>query len=229
MCCAASISTKWTRTRSPVFDRLFGKAKPLAKIVQQYELVRNQIDQISNALERHKTQLLTDITTLDRLYDANLDYFHTGTVQAGEDDCRRWTRRNLPALEREGSRQRRTWFRLSAYATYAPPPATIWSSGSRPQTDRLKSPCRVCPASDWCRRTTKPDWRRRKNQSTLVGAVPLWRQQLAQAITILPLGGPQNRQATSDLTNELLEANADNLRQTLNSCRDRARRVRHQR
>ena len=26
------------------FARLFGKAKPLAKIVQQYELVRNQIE-----------------------------------------------------------------------------------------------------------------------------------------------------------------------------------------
>ena len=47
------------------FTRLLGKAKPLAKIVQQYETVRNQIDDISDALERHKTQLLTDITALD--------------------------------------------------------------------------------------------------------------------------------------------------------------------
>ncbi|MEI2619574.1 MAG: toxic anion resistance protein [Candidatus Nanopelagicales bacterium] len=59
------------------FAKLFGAAKPLVKIVQQYETVRNQIDGISDALERHKTQLLTDIASLDRLYTANLDYFHT--------------------------------------------------------------------------------------------------------------------------------------------------------
>ncbi|MDV7401935.1 toxic anion resistance protein, partial [Arthrospira platensis SPKY1] len=72
------------------FARLLGKAKPLAKIVQQYELVRNQIDDISNALERHKTQLLTDIASLDRLYTANLDYFHTLElyIQAGEEKLR---------------------------------------------------------------------------------------------------------------------------------------------
>ncbi len=59
------------------FSRLLGKAKPVVKFLQQYEEVRKQIDGITDKLEIHKTTLLKDITALDRLYAANLDYFHT--------------------------------------------------------------------------------------------------------------------------------------------------------
>ena len=85
------------------FARLFNKAKPLVKIIQQYETVRNQIDTISDSLERHKTQLLTDVATLDRLYDANLDYFHTLElyIAAGEAKLQQVDAEELPALERE--------------------------------------------------------------------------------------------------------------------------------
>ncbi len=58
------------------FARLFGRAKPIVKFLQRYEGVRKQIDKISNELDSHKTKLLTDITSLDRLYEANLQYFH---------------------------------------------------------------------------------------------------------------------------------------------------------
>ncbi len=72
------------------FDRLMGKAKPVVKFLQQYEEVRKQIDTITDKLERHKTDLLTDITSLDRLYQANLDYFHTleDYIAAGEEKLR---------------------------------------------------------------------------------------------------------------------------------------------
>jgi len=53
-----------------------------------------------------------------------------------------------------------------------------------------------------------------KINSTLVNTVPLWRQQLAQAITIYRSGqAAETVKAASDLTNELLAANAENLRQ----------------
>ncbi|MGZ8959748.1 MAG: toxic anion resistance protein, partial [Methylosarcina sp.] len=60
-----------------IFDRMLGRAKPVVKFLQQYEEVRKQIDTITDKLERHKTHLLTDIVSLDKLYQANLDYFHT--------------------------------------------------------------------------------------------------------------------------------------------------------
>ncbi|MEZ5824610.1 MAG: toxic anion resistance protein [Geminicoccaceae bacterium] len=52
-----------------------------------------------------------------------------------------------------------------------------------------------------------------KINSTLANTVPLWRQQLAQAITIYRSGQATDAvQAATDLTNELLKSNADNLR-----------------
>ena len=71
-----------------------------------------------------------------------------------------------------------------------------------------------------------------KINSTLVNTVPLWETQLAQAVTI-----HRGREAAgvvkeaSDLTNELLRKNAENLR-TANARdpdRARARRLRHRR
>jgi hypothetical protein len=53
-----------------------------------------------------------------------------------------------------------------------------------------------------------------KINSTLVNTVPLWRQQLAQAITIYRSGqAAETVKAATDLTNQLLTANAENLRQ----------------
>ena len=52
-----------------------------------------------------------------------------------------------------------------------------------------------------------------KINSTLVNTVPLWRQQLAQAVTIFRSAeAAKSVRAASDLTNDLLEKNAENLR-----------------
>lgn len=85
------------------FERLLGKATPVVKFLQKYEEVRKQIDLISVEMETHKTQLLTDITSLDRLYDANLDYFHTLElyIAAGEERLRQLDEKVIPAREQE--------------------------------------------------------------------------------------------------------------------------------
>lgn len=52
-----------------------------------------------------------------------------------------------------------------------------------------------------------------KISSTLVNTVPLWRQQLAQAVTIYrSQQAADTVKAAADLTNELLEKNAENLK-----------------
>ncbi len=53
-----------------------------------------------------------------------------------------------------------------------------------------------------------------KINSTLINTIPLWRQQLAQAITIFRSNkAADTLKAATDLTNDLLEANAENLNQ----------------
>jgi uncharacterized protein YaaN involved in tellurite resistance len=194
------------------FARLLGKAKPLAKIVQQYELVRNQIDDISDALERHKTQLLTDIASLDRLYTANLDYFHTLElyIQAGEEKLRQVDAEELPALERE----------VTASGEMVKAQQLRDLRASRDDLERrvhdLKLTRQVTMQSLPSIRLVQENDKGLigKINSTLVNTVPLWRQQLAQAITIYRSGqAAETVKAATDLTNQLLEANADNLRQ----------------
>ncbi|HRX70872.1 MAG TPA: toxic anion resistance protein [Candidatus Competibacteraceae bacterium] len=193
------------------FARLFGKITPLAKVVQEYETVRNEIDQISNSLERHKTQLLTDITALDRLYDANLDYFHTLElyITAGEEKLRQADAEELPALERE----------VAAGEDMVKAQQLRDLRSARDDLERrvhdLKLTRQVTMQGLPSIRLVQENDKSLINKinSTLVNTVPLWRQQLAQAITIYRSGqAAKTLKAASDLTNELLASNAENLR-----------------
>ncbi|MBK8185214.1 MAG: toxic anion resistance protein [Candidatus Competibacteraceae bacterium] len=194
------------------FKRLFNKAKPLVKIVQQYETVRNQIDTISDSLERHKTQLLTDVAMLDRLYDANLDYFHTLElyIAAGDAKLQQVDAEVLPAMERE----------VAAGEDMVKAQSLRDLRASRDDLERrvydLKLTRQVTMQSLPSIRLVQENDKGLINKinSTLVNTVPLWRQQLAQAITIYRSGeAAKTVKAATDLTNDLLKSNADNLRQ----------------
>lgn len=195
-----------------VLSRLLGKTKPLVKIIQRYETVRNQIDDISDALERHKTQLLTDIASLDRLYNANLDYFHTLElyIAAGETKLQQVDSELLPALEREVAGHDDTLKAQTLRDLRA----------SRDDLERrvydLKLTRQVTMQSLPSIRLVQENDKGliSKINSTLVNTVPLWRQQLAQAITLYRSDqAAKTVKAATDLTNELLKSNAENLRQ----------------
>jgi len=83
------------------WQKLFGVTKPLVKFIQEYETVRDQIDNISNSLEKHKSQLMTDIVSLDKLYDANLDYFRKLElyIKAGETKLEELNEKIVPEYE----------------------------------------------------------------------------------------------------------------------------------
>jgi uncharacterized protein YaaN involved in tellurite resistance len=59
-----------------------------------------------------------------------------------------------------------------------------------------------------------------KIASTLVNTIPLWRQQLATAVTIFRSGeAAKTVKAATDLTNDLLSANAENLKMATSEAR----------
>jgi uncharacterized protein YaaN involved in tellurite resistance len=195
-----------------VLDRLLGRAKPVARFLQQYEEVRKQIDGISDQLERHKTQLLTDVTSLDRLYAATLDYFRELElyIGAGTERLRRLDEEEIPALvARAGSSEEV----LDAQAL----------RDLRAARDELERRVHDLRLTRQVTMQALPSIRLvqendkgliNKIGSTLVNTVPLWRQQLAQAVTIFRSGEAAGTlKSASDLTNELLEANARNLKQ----------------
>lgn len=195
-----------------VLDRLLGKARPVARFVQRYEEVRDQIDAIGDDLERHKTELLTDVVSLDRLYAANLDYFHEleRYIVAGEEKLRRLDEEIIPVKERE----------VSTSEAMIDAQQLRDLRANRDVLERrvhdLKLTRQVTMQSLPSIRLVQENNKGLINKiiSTTANTLPLWRQQLAQALTI-----HRSREAAgsirsaSDLTNELLKANAENLKQ----------------
>jgi uncharacterized protein YaaN involved in tellurite resistance len=192
-------------------SRLMGKRRDAVNLIQRYDEVSDQIERITDDLERHKTELMVDIEALDRLYAANLDYFHTleRYISAGETRLAELDEQRIPALAEEAQRDGET---LTAQRL----------RDLRSLRDDLERRVHDLRLTRQVTMQSLPSLRLvqendkglvGKITSTLVNTVPLWRQQLAQAVTIQrsrDAAGTIN--AASDLTNDLLRANAENLR-----------------
>lgn len=193
------------------FARLLGKAKPVVKFIQQYEEVRKQIDGITDKLEKHKSSLLTDIVSLDRLYQANLEYFHTleDYIAAGDEKLRELDSAVIPELS-------------SAAETSQDVLTAQNLRDLRAARDDLERRVHDLRLTRQVAMQSLPSIRLvqendkglvNKISSTIVNTIPLWRQQLATAVTIFRSSqAAETVKAATDLTNELLAANAENLK-----------------
>lgn len=191
--------------------RIFGGVTPVAKFIQQYEGVRRQVDTVTDDLEKHKTLLLRDIKSLDKLYSANLDYFHNleAYIVAGEQKLKHIDDEMIPAAEVTAE---------AADDVLQAQELRDLRSG-RDDLERRIHDLRLTrqvamqglPSIRLIQENDKGLVN--KINSTLVNTVPLWRQQLAQAVTIFRSAeAAKSVKAASDLTNELLEKNSENLR-----------------
>jgi len=193
-------------------EKIFGWGKPVAKFLQRYEEVRDQIDRIGDELEHHKTRLMTDIASLDRLYEANLDYFHTlaDYIAAGEEVLKRADEDMIPALHKEAE--------ASGDVLKAQELRDLRSA--RDDLERRVHDLRLTrqvamqglPSIRLVQENDKSLLT--KINSTMANTIPLWRQQLAQAVTIHRSNqASKTLKNATDLTNELLTSNAENLKQ----------------
>jgi len=192
------------------FGRLMGSANPIARFVQQYEEVRKQIDSVSNRLDTHKNKLMEDIVKLDRLYDANLAYFHTlaDYIAAGEEMLRRLDGEIIPSLAKaaEGADMLRAQELRDMRAMRDDLERRVHDLKLTRQIAMQSLPSiRLVQENDKSLVT--------KINSTMANTIPLWKQQLAQAVTIYRASeAAKTVKEATDLTNELLRKNADTLR-----------------
>lgn len=193
------------------FGKLLGKTKPVVKFIQQYEEVRKQIDGITDKLEKHKTKLLTDVASLDRLYQANLEYFHAleDYIAAGDEKLRELDEVIIPqqaaAVEAD----------LDMLAAQSLRDLRSSRDDLERRIHDLRLTRQVAMQSLPSIRLVQENDKGLVNKinSTIVNTIPLWRQQLATAVTIFRSSeAAQTVKAASDLTNELLAANAENLK-----------------
>ncbi len=194
------------------FARLFGKAKPVAEFLSKYDDVRKQINTITDHMESHKTQLLTDVISLDKLYEANLDYFHKLElyIAAGEEKLRMMNEVEIPAMEQEAVTDAENMLAAQALRDIR---------SARDDLERrvhdLRLTRQVAMQSLPSIRLVQENDKTLINKinSTLINTVPLWKNQLAQAVTIFRMSdAAETVKRASDLTNDLLESNATNLR-----------------
>jgi len=193
------------------FAKLFGGTKPLVKFMQGYEEVRDQIDLIANNLEEHRSKLLKDVVSLDKLYEANLEYFRKLElyIEAGEIKKKELEEKILPEYEeRAKSGDMLAIQELKEMRGFA---------------DDLERRIHDLRLSRQVTMQSLPSIRLiqendksliNKISSTLVNTIPLWRNQLAQTVTIFRSHeSAKALKDAADLTNELLEKNAEGLRE----------------
>ena len=198
-------------TPMPWYKKLFGAPSSLVKFLEGYEEVRDQIDMVANDLEKHKSQLMKDVVSLDKLYEANLDYFRGLElyIKAGEEKLKEIDDTVIPEyVSKAETKEMMTIQDLKEVR------------GFRDDLDRkvydLKLSRQVAMQSLPSIRLVQENDKSLINKitSTLVNTVPLWRNQLAQTITIFRShDAAKSIKEASDLTNDLLEKNADGLRE----------------
>ncbi len=193
------------------WQKMFGVTKPLVKFIQEYETVRDQIDMISNNLEKHKSQLMRDVLSLDKLYGANLDYFRKLEIyiKAGDTKLEELEEKIIPDFEAKA--EDKEMLAIQDVKEIR---------GFRDELERRVHDLRL---SRQVTMQSLPSIRLiqendksliSKITSTLVNTVPLWRNQLAQTVTIFRSHDTAIAvKEAADLTNELLEKNAEGLRE----------------
>jgi uncharacterized protein YaaN involved in tellurite resistance len=195
------------------WQKIFGGTKPLVKFLQGYEKVRDQIDMTANNLEKHKSQLTSDVISLDKLYEANLEYFRNLElyIQAGELKLKELDEKIVPGYEVKSKESGEDMLAIQNLKEIR---------AFRDDLDRrvhdLKLSRQVAMQSLPSIRLVQENDKSLINKitSTLVNTVPLWRNQLAQTVTIFRSHEAAKAiKGAGDLTNDLLEKNAEGLKE----------------
>lgn len=194
------------------FDRIFNRVGAnAARVLQRYESIKGQVEEVGDRLDTHRTRLLEDVEKLERLYGATLEWFHAlgDHIAAGDVVLKRVDTEGIPTMARavEGG-------------------DSVAAQGLRDlraARDELERRVHDLKLTRQVAMQALPSIRliqendkalAAKILSVIANTVPLWRQQLAQALAIQNMreAGRTLKEAT-DLTNELLTANAERLRE----------------
>ena len=209
-----SVSELDVRRERSWWEKLLGRAAPFAQFTARFEKVQSQIDKVTEDLLSHEHKLLKDIKSLDMLYDKTLAFYDELAlyIAAGEAKIAELDSTTIPAKEAE--------------VKAAPENDQVMEAqelrdirAARDDLERrvhdLKLTRQVTMQSLPSIRLVQENDKSlvTKINSTLVNTVPLWETQLAQAVTIQRSAEAARAvRDANDLTNELLTANAKNLR-----------------
>ncbi|MED4229199.1 toxic anion resistance protein [Neobacillus cucumis] len=195
-----------------LFARMFGKiSSSIQEVLSKYQKTGAQIDRISVKLERSKNLLLSDIKLLEQLYDTNKEYFHALNIYiaAGEIKLEEMETKIIPGLKKEAevSNDQMKFQEVNDMIQFA---------------DRLDKRLHDLKLSREITIQSAPQIRLIQNtnqalvekiQSSIMTAIPLWKNQVAIALTLIrQRHAVEAQKMVSKTTNELLLKNAEMLK-----------------
>ncbi|MDQ0199097.1 toxic anion resistance protein [Neobacillus ginsengisoli] len=194
------------------FARMFGKISgSMQEVLSKYQKTGAQIDRISVKLERSKNVLLSDIKLLEQLYETNKEYFHALNVYiaAGEIKLEEMNEKTIPELKKaaETTDDQMKFQEVKDMLQFA---------------DRLDKRLYDLKLSREITIQSAPQIRLIQNtnqalvekiQSSIMTAIPLWKNQVAIALTLIrQRHAVEAQKQVSKTTNELLLKNAEMLK-----------------
>src|SRR5690606_15914369 len=213
-----------TPEKKNFFAKMFGRiSNSIQEIMSKYQKTGAQIDRITVKLNQSKQTLVDDIKTLEQLYEKNKEYFHALNIYiaAGELKIEELRTQLIPELKKqaEASGDQMAYQEVNDMVQFA---------------DRLEKRLYDLKLSRQITIQSAPQIRMIQNtnqalaekiQTSIMTAIPLWKNQIAIALTLI-----RQRQAVeaqkqvSKTTNDLLLKNADMLKtNTIETARENER------
>ena len=187
------------------------QSNKIQELNARYTSIEKNVDNISTELQKHQVQLLKDIDMLDRMYELNSTYFKELTmyVLAGKKKLDQVRSVDLPAAQAKAAE---TGLAEDAQA----------ARDLQQQCDRFEKRLYDLELTRQVAIQTAPQIRLVQNsnavmaekiQSTVVNTIPLWKNQMVIALGVEhATQAAEAQRAVSDMTNDLLKKNADQLK-----------------
>ncbi|MCY8318334.1 toxic anion resistance protein [Bacillus vallismortis] len=195
------------------FARVFGRvSNSLQEVLSKYQKTSVQIDRISLKLDHSRNALISDNKLLEQLYEKNKEYFTALNVYiaAGELKLEELKTKTIPQLKQKAESSEHNQMAVQEVNDLVQ------------FADRLDKRVHDLLLSRQITIQSAPQIRLIQNtnqalaekiQSSIVTAIPLWKNQVAIALTLLrQRNAVDAQQKVSDTTNELLLKNAELLK-----------------
>lgn len=206
------------------FSKVFGRVSgSIQEVLSKYQKTGAQIDRISVKLDRSKNVLLSDIGMLEKLYETNKEYFNALNIYiaAGEIKLEELHEKTIPSLKKaaQETNDQMKFQEVNDMIQFA---------------DRLDKRLHDLKLSREITIQSAPQIRLIQNtnqalvekiQSSIVTAIPLWKNQVAIALTLIrQRHAVEAQKKVSKTTNELLLKNAEMLKtNTIETARENER------
>lgn len=193
--------------------RIFRRTKAsVNEMFSKMQSVGSQIDRISIELDKHKNNLVKDVDMLDELYNMNKDYFDELSlyIEAAKKKQHDLQQEDVPKLRAQA---KSTGNQMDVQA----------ASDMEQFIDRLDKRIYDLQLSRQIAIQTAPQIRMIQNvnqalaekiQSSILTSIPLWKNQMSIALTLMRQRNAVTAQkAVTDTTNDLLLKNSELLKQ----------------